>query len=81
MCVSSPHVSLRLTWRLQIPLTQSAARMPYVPDYSPVDDSYLASAAIVLLPIILLFVMIFTTRTLYAAWSALIILIIIAACA
>ena len=53
--------------------------MTWSPNYAPVD-TVLASAAIVLLPIVILFIMIFTTRTLYAAWTALILLILIATC-
>ena len=47
-------------------------------DYAPVSDVG-ASAAIVLIPILVLFVLLFTTRAIIAAWVALVIFIAVAA--
>ena len=47
-------------------------------NYAPVGESELASAAIVLIPIALLFVLIFTTRVIYAAAVSLLIFLIVA---
>lgn len=52
--------------------------MSYIANYAPVT-SELASAGIVLIPIALLFVLIFTTRVIFAAAAALLVFLIIAA--
>lgn len=52
--------------------------MTYIANYAPVT-SELASAGIVLIPIALLFVLIFTTRVIYAALASLLVFLIIAA--
>lgn len=55
--------------------------MSYLVDYAPVAGSELASAAVVLVPIGVLFVLCFVTRVVYAAAAALVLNIIVACAA
>ena len=53
--------------------------MVYTANYAPVAGDVGASAGVVLIPIVLLFVLIFTTRVIYAAAAALLVFLVIAA--
>ena len=53
--------------------------MAYTANYAPVPGDVGASAGVVLIPIVLLFVLIFTTRVIYAAVASLVLFLVIAA--